>query len=129
MAEMKASVVPEAPSTEDQIRLAVQAALDRKALHLTVLDLDEISDFTEAFMICSGSNERQVQAIADAILDSLRNHGVRPLHVEGLNGGRWVLLDYGGDMVIHVFLDETRQFYSLERLWGDAEDVTSRYAQ
>lgn len=129
MAEMNASVAKETPSTEEQIRLAVEAALDRKALHLTVLDLDKVSDFTEAFMICSGSNERQVQAIADSIVDSLRSRGVRPLHVEGLTGGRWVLLDYGGDMVIHVFLDETRQFYSLERLWGDAEDVTSRYAE
>ena len=111
------------------MRIAVAAALDRKAENLVVLELGAISDFTEHFLICSGSSERQVQAIADSVLGKLRDEKVRPLHVEGLNHGRWVLLDYGGDMVIHVFLDETRRFYALERLWSDAPNVTDRYVQ
>lgn len=112
----------------EQMRIAVSAAQSRKAADLLVLNLGEISDFTERFLICSGNNERQVQAIADAIVGGLRQKGVRPLHVEGFHHGRWVLLDYGGDMVIHVFLDETRQHYALERLWSDAPVETERFS-
>ena len=115
------------PAAGRQIRIAVDAALDRKAEHLTVLDINAISDFTDHFLICNGSNERQVQAIADAVIGKLRDAGWRPLHVEGLRHGRWILLDYGGDMVIHIFLDEAREFYALERLWSDAPDITSRF--
>lgn len=111
-----------------QVQVAVNAALGRKAEDLVVLDLAKVSDFTDYFMICSGSNERQVQAIADAVLGDLRQQGIRPLHVEGLNLGRWVLLDFGGDLVIHIFLGETRDFYGLERLWSDAPVVTERFA-
>ncbi len=110
------------------MRLAVRAAENRKAEHLRVLDLSEVSDFTDRFLLCNGTNERQVQAIADHILEVLRAQGVRPLHVEGQRVGSWVLLDYGGDMVIHVFLDDTRSFYGLDRLWSDAPDVTERFA-
>lgn len=110
-----------------QIRIAVAAALDRKAAHLMVLDINAISDFTEHFLICSGSNERQVQAIAESVIKTLRDEGLRPLHVEGQRHGRWILLDYGGDMVIHIFLDDAREFYALERLWSDAPDVTARF--
>ncbi len=124
---------PGTPSAEAgdsrEIRVAVAAALDRKAEELQVLDLAAVSDFTDHFLICNGSNERQVQAIADNVIGKLRDEGVRPLHVEGLSHGRWVLLDYGGEMVIHIFLDETRGFYALERLWSDAPDVTSRFTQ
>ncbi len=108
------------PST---VRAAVAAALDRKAIELKVLDLDDISDFTEYFLICSGASDRQVQAIADAIVESLREQGKRPLAVEGYKHGTWVLIDYG-DFVAHVFDQETRSFYALERLWADAPDVT-----
>ena len=113
----------------EQIRVAVNAALDRKAEDLRVLHLAPVSDFTDHFLVMSGTNERQVQAIADAIVKSLREAGVRPLHVEGYNHARWVLLDYGGDMVIHVFLDDNRQFYGLERLWSDAPDVTAEFTE
>ncbi len=113
--------------SNDSVRLAVGVALDRKAEDLKVLDLAQVSDFTDRFVICSGINERQVQAIADSILKTLRNEGVRPLHMEGRNRGNWVLMDYGGDFVIHVFLDETRRFYGLEGLWSDAPDVTASY--
>jgi ribosome-associated protein len=112
----------------EQVRVAVAAAHSRKAEDLTVLNLAAISDFTDRFLICSGTNERQVQAIAEAILRGLREQGVRPLHVEGLKHGRWVLLDYGGDMVVHVFLDETREVYALERLWSDAAVETERFS-
>ena len=117
----------EAADEARRIQLAVDAALDRKAEHLQVLDLAAISDFTDHFLICSGTNERQVQAIADNVTKKLRDSGLKPLHVEGLNRGRWVLLDYGAEMVAHIFLDETRRFYALERLWADAPDVTSHF--
>jgi ribosome-associated protein len=110
--------------TAQRVREAVAAAEDRKALDLKVLHLQQVSDFTDYFLICSGSSERQVQAIADAVQERLRANGVRPLHVEGYNRGQWVLLDYG-DLVVHVFQEEPRRFYALERLWGDAPDVTA----
>ena len=117
----------ETPASAEQIRLAVAAALDRKAEDLKVFHLAAVSDFTDHFLIMSGTNERQVQALADGIYERLREAGVRPLHMEGYKNARWVLLDYGGDMVIHVFLDATREFYALERLWSDAPDETDRY--
>ncbi len=118
---------PEADEAIRQIQVAVDAALDRKAGELLVLDLAAISDFTDHFLICSGTNERQVQAIADHVIRQLRDGGLKPLHVEGLRRGRWILLDYGGEMVIHIFLGESRRFYSLERLWADAPDVTEQF--
>jgi len=111
------------------MRLAVHAALDRKAEDLKVLQLGKLSGFTDYFLICTGRNERQVQAIIDAIDEALRKVGARPLHSEGYNHARWVLLDYGGEMVIHVFHEETRRFYGLERLWADAPDVTADYGE
>jgi ribosome-associated protein len=110
----------------DRVRRAVAAAEDRKALDLKVLELAEVSDFTDYFLICSGTSDRQVQAIADAVDASLRAEKVRPLHAEGYNGGHWVLLDYG-DFIVHVFDEETRGFYGLERLWSDAPEVTARF--
>ncbi len=107
------------------VRVAVDAALDRKAIDLKVLDLDAVSDFTEFFLICSGTSDRQVQAISDAIVRKLRSEGQRPLHVEGHKGGRWVLIDYGS-FVAHVFDEGTRSFYSLEKLWSDGTDVTDQ---
>jgi ribosome-associated protein len=105
----------------------VAAAADRKAVDLRVLRLAEVSDFTDYFLLCSGTNERQVQAIADAIEERLAALGDKPLHTEGYRGGQWVLLDYA-DLVVHVFLEERRAFYGLERLWSDAPDVTGELA-
>jgi len=116
--------LPVLTDTVQRVREAVAAAEDRKALDLKVLHLQQVSDFTDYFVICSGTNERQVQAIADAVQERLRANRVRPLHVEGYNRGQWVLLDYG-DLVVHVFQEEPRRFYALERLWGDAPDVTA----
>ncbi len=118
-----------APSTasdiRDRVRGAVAAADDRKAIDLKVLHLEKVTDFTDYFLLCSGTSERQVQAIADAVLDRMREQKVRPLHIEGYNRGHWVLLDFG-DFVVHVFQEEPRKFYALERLWGDAPDVTAQ---
>jgi ribosome-associated protein len=110
--------------TAERVREAVAAAADRKAMDLKVLYLRKVSDFTDYFIICSGTSERQVQAIADAVQERLRESRVRPLHVEGYNRGQWVLIDYG-DLVVHVFQEEPRRHYALERLWGDAPDVTA----
>lgn len=118
--------IPSTPPIEtvQRVREAVAAAEDRKAVDLKVLHLQKISDFTDYFMICSGTSERQVQAIADGVQEKLRANRVRPLHVEGYNRGQWVLIDYG-DLVVHVFQEEPRKHYALERLWGDAPDVTA----
>jgi ribosome-associated protein len=115
------------PDTVGRVRAAVAAAEDRKAVDLKVLHLQQVSDFTDYFLICGGTNERQVQAIADAVEERLRANKVRPLHIEGYNRAQWVLLDYG-DLVVHVFLEEPRRYYALERLWGDAPDVTAQFA-
>ena len=120
--------LPALTDTVQRVREAVAAAEDRKALDLKVLHLQQVSDFTDYFLICSGSSERQVQAIADAVQEKLREERVRPLHVEGYNRAQWVLLDFG-DFVVHVFQEEPRRFYSLERLWGDAPDVTAELRQ
>ncbi len=105
-----------------EIRAAVDAARGKKALDLAVLDLRPLRSFTDFFVICSGQNVRQVQAIADAVEESLRKAQVRPAHVEGFERAEWVLLDYF-DFIVHVFSTERREFYALERLWGSAERV------
>jgi len=105
------------------IERVVQAARDKKAIDLQVLDLRSLDAFTDFFVICSGQNTRQVKAIADAVEESLRKEQVRPAHVEGFKRADWVLLDYF-DFVVHVFSSERREFYALERLWGSSERVT-----
>src|SRR5262245_37895502 len=106
----------------EQIDRAVRAAGDKKAVDLTVLDLRKAAGFTDYFVICSGTNPRQVRAIADAVIESLRGEGVKPAHVEGYDRSEWILLDYF-DFIVHVFAPETRMFYGLERLWGSAERI------
>ncbi len=112
----------------DRVRRAAHAARDRKALDLRVLQLEKVSDFTDYFLICSGSSDRQVQAIAQSVDARLRERKVRPLHSEGEREGNWVLLDYG-DFVVHVFQEDLRAFYALERLWSDAPDVTEEFGE
>lgn len=99
--------------------LAVHAALERKAIDPTVLDIGRVSTFTEQFVICHGTNSRQVQAIADSIHAGLKSEGRLPLHIEGYERAEWVLLDYG-DFVAHVFAKDKRYYYDLERLWRTA---------
>jgi ribosome-associated protein len=118
-----------APSSDpqnDNLRHAVEAADSRKAIDLRVLDLRSVSDFTDYFVIASGSSQRQVQAIASAIEDSLIAGGIKAHHVEGAAQGRWVLLDYG-DFVAHIFDEDRRRYYRLEDIWSDAPDVTDAY--
>jgi ribosome-associated protein len=103
-----------------EIEKAVQAALDKKALDLVVLDLRGTPAFTDFFVLCSGQNTRQVQAIADAVDEALREIKVRPAHVEGYDRAEWILMDFF-TFIVHVFSPQTRDFYSLERLWGDAK--------
>ena len=105
-----------------QIAAAVAAAEDKKANDLVVLDLRKASGFTDYFVICSGQNARQVRAIADAVTDTLASHAAKPAHVEGYERSEWVLLDYF-DFIVHIFAPDTRLFYGLERLWGNAERV------
>jgi ribosome-associated protein len=112
------------PDVPQRLRDVVAVADDRKAMDLKVLRLEEVSDFTDYFVVCSARSDRQVEAISDGIVRRLRDLGVRPLHVEGRRAATWVLLDYG-DFVIHVFDAETRAYYGLERLWADAPDVTA----
>jgi len=101
---------------------AVKAALDKKALDVVVLDLRNTPAFTDFFVLCSGLNQRQVKAIADAVEETLRGAKVRPAHIEGYDRADWVLMDFF-TFIVHVFTPQTRQFYSLERLWGDAERI------
>ena len=105
-----------------QIDLAVAAAADKKALDLIVLDLRKAAGFTDFFVICSGTNPRQIRAIADGVIEALAAEGVKPAHIEGYDRSEWVLLDYF-DFIVHVFAVETRLFYGLERLWGSAERI------
>jgi ribosome-associated protein len=110
------------PRLPAQIDRAVRAAEDKKAEELVVLDLRSAAGFTDYFVVCSGTNARQVRAIADAVTEALAVEGVKPAHVEGYKQADWILLDYF-DFIVHVFAPETRMFYSLERLWGSAERV------
>ena len=103
----------------EDVGRAVELALERKAHDVAVLDLRGISTATDFFVIASGNSDVQVKAIADNILEQLTKQGTRAQHVEGLRGGRWVLLDYI-DFVVHVFHPQARSFYQLENLWGDA---------
>ncbi len=106
-----------------QIQQAAHAAQDKKAVDLAVLDVREVSSFTDYFIICSGQNTRQVKAIADAVEETLLKNRERPAHVEGYDRAEWVLLDYF-DFIVHVFTPPMREFYGLERLWGSAERIT-----
>ena len=101
------------------LRAATGAAIDKKAFQLVVLDLSQLTSFTDAFLICSAANERQLGAIAAEVEGRLRDAGRRPLHVEGAGQSEWVLLDYG-DLIVHLFTEERRRYYALEALWGDA---------
>jgi ribosome-associated protein len=105
-----------------QIDLALAAADSKQAVKLVVLDLRPSAGFTDFFVIASGTNTRQVRAIADAVMDTLAAKGAKPAHVEGYDRSEWILLDYF-DFIVHVFAPETRVFYDLERLWGNADRI------
>jgi len=107
-------------SSQRLANLVGRHALEKKASEIKVLDLRRLSDITDYFVICSAEVELHARAIADHIIESLKKRGVRPWHNEGYQNSKWILLDYV-DVVVHIFLKETREFYELERLWGDAQ--------
>ena len=111
------------PTAERKVRRAARAALDKRATDLVVLDVQGLSSVTDYFLVCSGKSTTHMKTITDAIRAELKSDGVRPLHAEGVAESGWVLLDYG-DVLIHVFLEDTRTYYALERLWGDAPALT-----
>jgi len=106
-------------SLRSELRLAIQAAQDKKAAGVTLLDLAGLGAFTDHFLLCTGFSARQVEAISDSIAETLTNHGLRLAHREGATGAEWMLLDFGG-LVVHVFTERARHFYDLERLWRAA---------
>ena len=105
-----------------EMTAGITAALDKKAEQTVVLDLTKASAFTDFFVICNGTNKRQVQAIADGVQEAIAKTGAKPALVEGYERGEWILLDYF-DFIVHIFMPATREFYGLEKLWGDAERV------
>ena len=113
---------------QQRVRTAVSAAVDKKAFDLDVLAVTELTSIADYFVLCSANNERQTQAIADSVLEKVRkDEGVKPLLVEGATPGRWILVDFG-DFIFHIFTEECRRYYGLERLWGDAPNVTAEFA-
>ena len=119
-----------ADSFRPELRWAIDAAQDKKAEAITVLDLSGLGAFTEAFLLCTGFSAPQVEAITDAIEEKLRQHGLRPIHREGRKGAEWVLLDYGR-FLVHIFTERQRHYYDLERLWRSARriDVSTAEAE
>ena len=106
-----------------EIERAVEAAQGKKAVDLVVLDLRSLNGFTDYFVICSGQNQRQVKAIAEAVEQSLAKSRLKPAHIEGAGRADWILLDYV-DFVVHVFSETARKYYDLERLWKSAKRLT-----
>ncbi len=109
-------------SLDERVLAALHAASEKKALEPVILDLREIASFTDYFVIVSGANERQVQAISDEVYESLKKAGHAAARVEGYKTAEWILLDYG-DFVVHVFEQKARKFYDLERLWRESKRV------
>jgi ribosome-associated protein len=110
-------------NAEGKARHAARVALDKRAVDVVVLDVQGLSSVTDYFLVCSGKSTTHVQTISDAIRDGLKTLGMRPLHAEGVAESGWILLDYG-DVLVHVFLEDTRMYYALERLWGDAPTLS-----
>ncbi|HXH63522.1 MAG TPA: ribosome silencing factor [Gemmatimonadales bacterium] len=115
---------PRATPPAEVLRLVVDALTDRKAADLVVLDLHGLCDATDYFVIASGTSDAHVRGMANHVVEALAPRGVNPHHMEGITQGRWVLLDFV-DFVVHLFHPEMREFYQLERLWGDAPVVAA----
>ena len=113
---------PSSAELDERMTMALRAAAEKKAVNNVVLDLREIASFTDHFVITSGTNERQVQAISDEIVETLKKAGSPAARVEGYKTAEWILLDYG-DFVVHVFEQKARKFYDLERLWRESKRV------
>ncbi|MBI2217095.1 MAG: ribosome silencing factor [Candidatus Rokubacteria bacterium] len=109
-------------TAEWKARRAAQAAQDKTAIDVVVLDVQQLSSVADYFLVCSGRSSTHMETIAEAIIADLKSDGVRPRHAEGVAASGWMLLDYG-DVLVHVFLQDTRLYYALERLWGDAPSL------
>ena len=107
-------------SQQSHIARVVEILQDKKALAITLLDLRDITDTCDYFLLCTGTSEQHIRSLADEVRDQLAELGEKPWHIEGADTRRWVLIDYV-DFVVHIFRAEARDFYALERLWGDAE--------
>lgn len=115
-------VIKQSDATKTVLQ-CTNAALDKKAKNLIILKVKELSSFTDYFIICSGTSDRQVKGIATSIEETLKKAGVLPLGIEGKDSGNWILMDYG-DVIIHIFYEPTREFYDIERLWSDIPSMT-----
>jgi ribosome-associated protein len=113
---------PAGDELDERVMAALHAAAEKKAIDPVVLDLRDIASFTDYFVIVSGANERQVQAISDEVYEQLKKSGHAAARVEGYKTAEWILLDYG-DFVVHVFEQKARKFYDLERLWRESKRV------
>jgi len=112
-------LVKESINGKERVLLCVNASIKKKAKDLTILNVKKFSSFADYFIICSGTSDRQVQAIAASVQEILKEYGILPLGVEGERLGKWILIDYE-DVIIHVFYEPIREFYDIERLWSDA---------
>jgi len=107
--------------TLELVRNSTAAAHDKKAFDVRALDVSELTSFTDAFVLCSTSSDRHLDAVATEIRRRLKVHR-KPLHIEGSGAGQWILIDFG-DVIVHVFTEERRAYYNLEGLWGDATEI------
>jgi ribosome-associated protein len=109
----------------DALKIAVNAADDKKAHDLVILDISKIASFANYFLLCTGDSSRQMQAIADEIEKKLKEDGLRPSHIEGYQNSEWILMDYM-DLVVHIFSKNARVYYDLERLWRDGKKIDAK---
>ncbi|MBI3535000.1 MAG: ribosome silencing factor [Deltaproteobacteria bacterium] len=117
-----ANLSPDTVNTVDKALCCAKTAIDKNAERTVILDLTKLSCFTDYFVICSGTSDRQIQAITNSVEETLINKKISPLAIEGYTDGRWVLLDYG-DVVMHIFQDNLRDYYDLETLWTKATKI------
>ena len=110
-------------NTFEKVKLAVAALEDKKATDIKVLDISEVSVIADYFIIATGANEPQIKAMVDSVDESFSKRGIEPKSTEGYKNANWVLLDYG-DIIIHIFDEENRLFYDLERIWRDGKEIT-----
>ena len=106
----------------DLARRTVDILADRKAVDVVLLDIRPVASFADYFVICSGTSERQMQALTDAVVEALEPEGAKPVQIEGTPDSGWILMDYG-DVIVHIFYPPTRDYYRLERIWAEAPTV------
>jgi len=111
--------ISEEDVSKTMVLLSANAALDKKARNLVIIAVKDVSSFADYFIICSGSSDRQVQAITASVQEQMKKNGFLPIGIEGENNAKWVLMDYG-DVIVHIFYEPVREFYDIEKLWADA---------